>query len=186
MQNKLRMAIVAAVLATAVVFPAAGFAGEPVVFDHESFVEPPQPGDWCGVVQGTWSASGTFTYREDASGAFHATELERKVFTASATGKSIELQSAGVDMGAGVENGDGTVTFTEHTAGLAITIRIPGGPILKDANGKPLIGAGIIDSVVTFDITTGDLVSFDETFHGPHPLRDGVDICTPAAAYLTS
>ena len=36
------------------------------------------------------------------------------------------------------------------------------------------------------DIATGDLVSLDETVYGPHPLGDGVDICTPAAAYLTS
>jgi hypothetical protein len=45
-------------------------------------------------------------------------------------------------MGAALDNGDGTVTFSELTAGLATTFRIPNGPLLKDANGKPLIGAG--------------------------------------------
>ena len=57
-------------------------------------------------------------------------------------------------MGIGIDNGDGTTTFTEHTAGLAVTFRIPGGPLLKDADGKPLLGAGLIDSAVTFDDTT--------------------------------
>ena len=40
--------------------------------------------------------------------------------TDNETGKSIELANAGVDMGIGVDNGDGTTTFTEHSAGLAI------------------------------------------------------------------
>jgi hypothetical protein len=44
----------------------------------------------------------------------------------------------------------------------------------------------LIDSVATFDIATGDLISLQETVHGPHPLREGVDICGPAIAYLTS
>ncbi len=187
MQHKRRIAIVAAVVAAAAAaLPAAGFAGQPVFRDHESFVDPPSPGDWCGAVNGTWSDSGTFTFRQDASGAFHATQVERSVFTADATGNSIEVQSAGVDMGIGIDNGDGTTTFTEHSAGLAVTFRIPGGPLLKDADGKPLLGAGVIDSAVTFDNTTGDFVSGSETFHGPHPGRDGVDVCTPTIAYLTS
>ena len=190
MQHMRMIAIATAVVAAAAAaLPAAGLAGQPVLRERESFVEPPSPGDWsCGgpVVNGMWSGSGTFTFRQDASGAFHATQVERSVFTADATGKSIELQSAGVDMGIGVDNGDGTTTFTEHIAGLAVTFRIPGGPILKDADGKPLLGAGVIDSVVTIDNATGDIISGSETFHGPHPIRDGVDVCTPTIAYLTS
>jgi len=187
MEYKRSVTVVAAVVAAvAATLPATGLAGQPVVRDHESFVDPPSPGDWCGAVNGTWSASGTFTFRQDASGAFHATQVERSVFTADASGNSIEVQTAGVDMGIGVDNGDGTTTFTEHTAGLAVTFRIPGGPILKDADGKPLLGAGVIDSVVTFDNATGDILSGSETFHGPHPGREGVDVCTPTIAYLNS
>ena len=187
MRHKRRIAIAALVVAAAAAaLPAAGLAGQWVVRDHESFVDPPSPGDWCGTVIGMWSGSGTFTFRQDASGAFHATQVVRSVFTADATGKSIELQSAGVDMGTGVDNGDGTTTFTEHTAGLSVTFRIPGGPILKDADGKPLLGAGVIDSVVTIDNATGDVISGSETYHGPHPIRDGVDVCGPTIAYLTS
>lgn len=186
MRHKRASAIFAAIVAVAATLPAAASAGKPVIFDHESFVDGPNPGSWCGAVDGTEVATGTFTFRQDASGAFHATQQQTSVFTASATGKSLEVSAAGVDMGAGVDNGDGTVTFTEKTAGLAVTFKVPNGAILKDANGKPLLGAGLIDDVATFDIATGDLISFQETFHGPHPGREGVDVCTPTIAYLTS
>jgi hypothetical protein len=186
MQHKARIAIFTAVVAVAAALPVTGLAGQPVVRDHESFVDPPSPGDWCGAVNGMWSGSITFTFRQDASGTFRATQVVRSLFVADGTGKSLEMQGAGVDMGTGVDNGDGTTTFTEHTAGLAVTFRIPGGPILKDADGKPLLGAGVIDSSVTIDNATGDFISGSETYHGPHPIRDGVDVCTPTIAYLTS
>ena len=186
MHQKGRITILAAIVAVAATLPAAATAGKPVIFDHQSFVDGPNPGAWCGVVNGTAVTTGTFTFRQDASGAFHATQRQTTVFTASATGRSIEVSLSGVDMGSGVDNGDGTVTFMEKTAGLAVTFKVPNGPILKDANGKPLLGAGVIDDVATFDIATGDLISFQETYHGPHPQRDGVDVCTPTIAYLTS
>jgi hypothetical protein len=186
MLYKHMITIVWVVVAAAAAVPTAVLADQPVFRDHESFIDPPSPGDWCGAINGMWSGSFTFTFRQDASGAFHATQVGQSLFTADATGKSVELQSAGVDMGTGVDNGNGTTTFTEHTAGLAVTFRVPGGPILKDADGKPLLGAGVIDSTVTIDNATGDIISGLETFHGPHPIRDGVDVCTPVIAYLTS
>jgi hypothetical protein len=186
MPHKRGITIFVAIVAVAAMLPAAATAGKPVIFDHESFVDGPNPGSWCGVVDGTRITTGTFTFRQDASGVFQATQQQKSVFTAAATGKSLEVSATGVDMGAFVDNGDGTVTFTENTAGLAVTYKVPNGPILKDVNGKPLVGAGVIDDVATFDIATGDLISFQETVHGPHPQRDGVDVCTPTIAYLTS
>jgi hypothetical protein len=180
------IAAAAAIVAVAAALPAAASADKPVIFDHGSFVDGPNPGTWCGVVDGTSIFSGTFTFRLDASGAFHATESVKGVFTASATGKALELAVADVDMGIGVDNGDGTTTFTEKSAGLVIRFKIANGPVLKDADGKPILGAGEISSVATIDNATGDLISLQETVHGPHPLRDGVDVCTPSVAYLTS
>jgi hypothetical protein len=181
-----RIAIVVAVVAVAVAVPVVASAGKPVIFDHESFVDGPNPDSWCGAVDGTSVFSGTFTFRQDASGAFHGTESTKGVFTASATGKSLELAEASLDMGIGVDNGDGTTTFTEKSAGLVIRFKIPNGPVFKDADGKPILGAGSASSVATIDNATGDLISLQETVNGPHPLRDGVDICTPTIAYLTS
>lgn len=183
--TRMRFVAAAAVVVVAAAVPALGLAGQPVVRDDESVVEGPFPSSFCGI-DGTEIDMGTFTYREDVSGSFHATESFRNVFTASLTGKSLESSNADVDMGSGVDNGDGTVTFTEHKAGLVLKFKITNGPVLKDADGKPILGAGVIDSVATFDIATGDLTSFQEAAHGPHPLRDGVDICGPAISYLTS
>ena len=183
--TRMKIAMAAAVVAVAAAIPAVGLAGQPVVRDHESFVDGPNPTNFCGI-DGTQTDAVTFTFRADASGAFHATEQFRGVFTANATGRQLELAGSGVDMGVGVDNGDGTTTFTEHTAGMAIRFKIPNGPVLKDADGKPILGAGTIDSVVTVDNATGDIISASETVHGPHPLRDGVDICGPSIAYLTS
>jgi len=184
-RTRIHIAVAAAVVAVAAAIPAVGLAGQPVVRDHESFVDGPYAADFCGVA-GTEIDTGTFTFRLDASGAFHATGTFDGVFTASATGKSLELSSANLDMGAGVDNGDGTFTFSEQVRGLVLKFKIPNGPVLKDANGKPILGAGLLDSVAVFDIATGDLLSYQQTWHGPHPLLDGVDICGPAIAYLTS
>jgi hypothetical protein len=181
-----RIAIAVAVVAVAAMVPASGLAGQPVISDHGSFVDGPNPDNWCGSVDGTSTFYGTFTFRQDASGAFHGTEAVKGIFTASGTGKSLELMDAGVDMGTGVDNGDGTTTFTEKSAGLAIRFKIPNGPVLKDVDGQPILGAGEASAVVTIDNATGDVISFQQTVHGPHPLHDGVDICGPSVAYLTS
>jgi hypothetical protein len=183
--NRKRIAVAAAVVVAAAAVPAVGLAGKPVVRDHGSFTDGPYAADFCGV-PGTQIDSGTFTFKQDASGAFHANETFKGVFTADATGKSLELSGASLDKGVIVDNGDGTATLTEKNAGLVLKFKIPNGPVLKDADGKPLIGAGVVDTVATFDIATGDLLSIQETWHGPHPLRDGVDVCGPSIAYLTS
>ena len=181
----IRIAVTAAVALIAAGVPAAGLGGQPVIRDHGSFVDGPNPASFCGI-PGTEVTSGTFTFIQDASGAFKGTESVSSVFTADATGRSLETSAASIDLGTGVDNGDGTMTFSELSAGLVLKFKVPNGPVLKDADGKPLIGAGMVDSVVTVDLATGDLISVDETWHGPHPLRDGVDVCGPAIAYLTS
>jgi hypothetical protein len=186
MYAKLRLVAAAAAIAVAAALPAASIAGQPVIRDHESIVDGPNPVDWCGQVSGTELDVGTFTFRQDASGAFHATEHFQNVFTATSTGRSLELDESDLDMGTGVDNGDGTTTFTEHAAGLVIRFKIPNGPVLKDAGGKPILGAGEVDTVLTVDNATGDILSGSQTVHGPHPLHDGVDICTPSVAYLNS
>jgi hypothetical protein len=123
---------------------------------------------------------------EDATGGFLVNEIFHGVFTATATGKSLELAGAGVATVGVTDNGDGTVTFDEQNTGLVLQFKIVNGPVLKDADGKPLLGAGILTSTATVDIATDELLSIEESWHGPHPLRDGVDICGPAIAYLTS
>jgi hypothetical protein len=106
------------------------------------------------------------------------------VFTATATGKSLESSGSGIAKVDVIDNGDGTITFVERDAGLALFFKIPGGPILKAADGEPLRSAGEISSTATFDVATGDLISFSDSFHGPHLFRQGVDVCGPSVAHL--
>jgi hypothetical protein len=83
-----------------------------------------------------------------------------------------------------IDNGDGTFSFVANGTGLVLQFKIPNGPLLKDADGKPLRGAGELTTTDIFDAATGDYITTTESWHGPHPLRDGVDICGPSVAYL--
>jgi hypothetical protein len=60
--------------------------------------------------------------------------------------------------------------------------------VFKDANGHPILGTGnlafedVFSSPVPSDATY--ITTIDLGFHGPHPVRQGVDICTPTVNYL--
>jgi hypothetical protein len=182
-RNRLVTAVAAAAALAAIV-PALGLAAMPIVNEHETFTDGPYPTNFCGV-PGTQVDTVIDHYMEDASGGILDNEIFNGVFTATATGRSLQLSGSGVSRVNVTDNGDGSVTFAEHDTGLVLQFKIPNGPVLKDADGKPLLGAGILSSTATFDIASGDLLSIDESWHGPHPLRDGVDICGPTIAYLT-
>jgi hypothetical protein len=173
-----------AAIAAAATLPAVALADAPVFSDHGADVDGPYQTAFCGV-PGTQVDEFKFTYREDADGEFIVNEIFVGTFTAAATGKSLELHSATTDKVSPIA-GDGTITFVEHDAGLVIRFKIPNGPVLKDADGKPILGAGEISAVAVVDAASGELISLDESVHGPHPLRDGVDICGPAIDYLAS
>ena len=79
-RTRVRFVAAAAVVVVAAAIPAVGLAGQPVVRDHESVVEGPFPSSFCGI-DGMEIDTGTFTYRQDASGLFHATESFSNVFT---------------------------------------------------------------------------------------------------------
>jgi hypothetical protein len=178
-------ALVPAVLAAAVVAGSAS-GGRFVVNDHTSGPQTSGPfvSNWCGEVPGTLVTTFVAQYKEDASGNFLANERFTGVFTATETGKSLLISGAGVGNTTITDNGDGTTTFTTSGAGLAVQFRIPNGPVLKDATGSPIIGAGEATTSETVDNATGETISFTGVFHGPHPLHDGVDICGPSVAYL--
>jgi len=90
---------------------------------------------------------------------------------------------AGMSTATAIENGDGKTTFVGTSAGLALQFKIPNGPVLRDEDGRPLVGAGESSSTETYD-AAGNFISGTFSFHGPHPLEEGVDICGPSVAYL--
>jgi hypothetical protein len=181
----LALAAVSALSAIAVV-PALGVTDRPVINDLIHFADPPGPLDtWCGSVEGRYSDAGVEHYMQDASGNFIDTLRVTSVFTAESTGKSLESNGTGTARSVGpIDNGDGTISLVTHFTGLTLQFRIPNGPVLKDANGKPILGAGELTTTDVFDAATGDYITTTESWHGPHPVRDGVDICGPSIAYL--
>jgi hypothetical protein len=181
----LALGTVSALSAIAVV-PAFGVSGRPVVNELIHFADAPGALDtWCGSVEGRYSDRGVEHYMQDASGNFIDTLHFTSVFTAESTGKSLEANGTGTARSVGpIDNGDGTISFVTHFTGLALQFKIPNGPVLQDANGKPLIGAGEVTTTDVFDAVTGEYITTIESWHGPHPVRDGVDICGPSIAYL--
>ena len=184
MRKLLAVAGFAAVFSLALMASSAS-ATQPVIRFHVGPVtSDPFPATWCGQVEGTAVNTVVEDYREDASGSFIDTFRFTQVFTATATGKALEASGSGVAKGDVIDNGDGTITFVEQDAGLALFFKIPGGPILRAADGEPARSAGEISSTATFDVASGDLISFSDSFHGPHLFREGVDVCGPSIAYL--
>jgi hypothetical protein len=124
---------------------------------------------------------------QDASGNTIDNVRVTSLFTATATGKSLLSSSSSTAKTSGpIDNGDGTISFITRLTGLVLKFQIPGGPVLKAADGEPLRSAGVLTLEDVFDATTGDYITTNETFSGPHLNAEGIDICGPSVAYLDS
>jgi hypothetical protein len=102
-----------------------------------------------------------------ADGTSKAEAQVNQVFTSAATGKSVLLFFAFQFVRAApIDNGDGTLTFTDTSEGLQEKLKLPNGTILSR-------DAGSVTVTDTFDATTGDFLG--ETIspvNGPHPDLD--------------
>ena len=94
---------------------------------------------------------------------FKETVSARITLTNPANGKSVIISNAGQVTGtAVVDEAAGTVTFVTTFTGLPEKIQTAQGPVLlRDA------GVAVVTDV--FDLATGDLISSDISFKGPHP-----------------
>src|SRR5919197_1215315 len=167
------LVVVAAALTAAT--SALGWQGPPVV--NEQFRPPPDvhPLTWCGEVQGTAVDTIVEHYMQDASGNIIDNVRFTRVFTATATRKSIVSSASTSAKSEGpIDNGDGTISF----------VTALNGPVLKAANGEPIRSAGVLIIEDVFDAESGDYITTNESFNGPHLGREGVDICGPSVAYL--
>jgi hypothetical protein len=173
--------------ATALAAATSAFAwqGPPVV--NAEFRPPPDvhPQTWCGEVQGTAVDTIVEHYMQDASGNIIDNVRFTRVFTATATGKSIVSSASTTEKSRGpIDNGDGTISFVTALNGLALKFQVSNGPVLKAADGEPLRSAGVLVFEDVFDAATGDYITTNVTFNGPHLSAEGVDICGPSVAYL--
>lgn len=162
-----------------------GFAGPPAVNEHSSFTSDPYATTWCGEVEGRTVDTVVEHFMQDASGNIIDNVNLSSVFTATATGRSIIASASSTTQSTGpTDSGDGTVSFLTDIRGLVLKFQIPNGPVLKASNGEPIRGTGVISIEDVFDAVTGGYITTNESFSGPHPVHDGVDICGPSVAYL--
>ena len=175
--------VVAAALTAAT--SALGWQGPPVV--NEQFRPPPDvhPLTWCREVQGTAVDTIVEHYMQDASGNIIDNVRFTRVFTATGTGKSIVSSASTTAKSEGpIDNGDGTISFVTAINGLALKFQVLNGPVLKAADGEPLRSGGVLIFEDVFDAATGDYITTNVSFKGPHLGVEGVDICGPSVAYL--
>jgi hypothetical protein len=150
---------------------------------QRTITDHPDPEPWCEEVEGTAVETTVVQIRQDARGTWLQNARSTTVFTATATGKSIEYSTAGLVRLSEIDNGDGTTTFVSKRAGLDLRFKIANGPVLRSATGQPLRRTGEHVSSTTIDTSTGELVSFTDSVHGPDPFEDD-EVCGPTVAYL--
>ena len=151
-----------ATLIAVLAFAAVAMAAPPVVNVHVNFTSDPYADNWCGI-DGSSVDSVVAHYKEDAGGAFIANLNLTISFTATASGKSMQVHIARVGKAtAPIDNGDGTATVLTTTNGVQ-SFKLQNGPLFVRS-------AGNITFAVTFDAVTGDFISFEVVEeHGQFP-----------------
>lgn len=142
---------VAAVVATAAMAFAVGATAAPPSHDH--FVSDPYADGWCGI-QGTSVDTVVANYTTDES---RVSLNIRTLFTATASGKSMEIRATGLEEQTVTVNPDGSSTVLFRNSGQDPGFKLPNGPVLG-------IDVGFGEGLVTFD-ANGDFVSFQLIKH---------------------
>lgn len=156
-------ALVAALSALAVLAGTA-YATQPIERFHDHFTDS-FSGEICGIaVEIDIVVTDTFVLYAD--GTFKDTGSVMQTFTNPVTGASVVVSSAGQVTGTAIVDEEaGTITFLTSFIGLPERIQTPGGPVLTR-------DAGFITFADTFDLVTGEFISFEITVKGPHPEAD--------------
>jgi hypothetical protein len=157
-------------MAVLVVLGLATFVGSAIAVPptHTVVVEETFPDEVCGI-PGTATIRFTEVVKE-TDDTFFATGTFRYQFTATETGKSITIRSAGpIRSRVIIDETADTITFLDTFVGLPEKISITGGPTLSR-------DAGTVTFTTTFALDPeagepiGDPLSEEVTFlHGPHP-----------------
>jgi hypothetical protein len=176
-----RLCLLAALFGALILASAASTAGAAPLADHfrvtfsDTFAD-----NICGI-DGTSVFNSMNNIQLFADDTFKTEARVNQVFTSAATGKAVLLFSAFqfVRTGPPIDNGDGTITFTDTNKGLQEQLKLPNGTVLSR-------DAGFVQFNDTFDATTGDFLG--ETIspeNGPHPDLDSggalfCDVIVPA------
>lgn len=151
-----------ALIAALLVLPGTVLGAKPIAQFHDHFTDSFSD-EVCGIpVDIDIVVTDNFFLYADES--FKDTSSVMVTFTNPVNGKSVVLSSAGQITGqAIVDEEAGTITFLTSFTGLPEKIQTAAGPVL-------LRDAGIITFADTFDLETGEFISFEITVNkGPHP-----------------
>jgi hypothetical protein len=153
--------VAAIVVLGALAVPATGIADRPVVNEHDNFTSDPYPDDQCGIA-GTSVDMVHDQFKQDASGASIENINIKTLFVATASGKSMTIQTSEVSKtGAPVDNGDGTFTTIVRNAGLS--------PKFTFQDGTHVIDVGAVGFEIVRD-ANGEFLSFELLYqHGQRP-----------------
>jgi hypothetical protein len=170
--RKFRHLLLAFAGAAALTATVPALAAAPVINEHFSFTSDPYAQNWCGI-EGTSVDRVVGHFKLDASGASIDNIQSKSLFTATASGESMEIHITGVvKVSAPIDNGDGTFTVIVRNMGARPQFKLPNGPLLVRSAGHGIFG-------LTFDSSTGEFVSFEVIdLKGPHPA--GCDIIVAA------
>jgi hypothetical protein len=144
-------------LLAALVLPALSSGATQIGHDH--FTSDPYPDGWCGI-QGVSVDRVVANYALDGS---RASINVRTIFTATGSGKSMEIRQTGLRTeSAPIDNGDGTYSIVFTNAGQSPGFKLPTGQVIVDT--------GLLQGVATFDAATDEFLSFDVVKQaGPRP-----------------
>ena len=147
-------AVMVIAVAFAALVPALGFAGPPVVQEHVNFTSDLYDDGWCGIA-GVSVDRVVVQYSEDVSGAAIERINVKTLFTATASGKSMEIHQAGArKASAPIDNGDGTYSIILRNTGPSPKFKLPNGPVL-------VMDVGLVEFRITFDSATDEFLSFE-------------------------
>jgi hypothetical protein len=125
---------------------AAGATAAPPGHDH--FVSDPYADGWCGI-QGTSVDTVVANYTQDGS---RVSLNVVTLFTATASGKQLEIRQTGLRRESETDNPDGSFTIVFTNAGQSPGFKLPNGAEIA-------VDVGFTEGVATFD-ANGDFVSF--------------------------
>jgi hypothetical protein len=162
--------------------PGLGTAAAPILNEHDRFTDT-FPGQFCGI-PGTSSITVVDNFKLYADGTFRDTALFRNIFTATASGKQVEIFSANQTRGIDepIDNGDGTVTFVATFKGIPEKLSIFHGPtLLRDAGNVTVATTFRVNPDGSLTLLSRDVSSEK----GPHPDLDSgfeafCDVLVPA------
>lgn len=144
------VAVAVLVATAAMAFAAAATAAAP---GHDHFVSDPYADGWCGI-QGTSVDTVVANYTPDGS---RVSLNVKTLFTATASGTSMEIRSTGLREQTVTVNPDGTSTVLFTNSGQAPGFKLANGPVLG-------LDVGFGEGLATLD-ANGDFVSFELIKH---------------------